>query len=91
MEDITQTIYTMPNTLGGLYNWSPLGVLDSNKQRRNIMEEEIKEIKEAFKVIGKWLENSEYNELEEKVWTNFENMKLFSYKKTVQDFIKEYK
>ena len=55
------------------------------------MEEEIKEIKEAFKVIGKWLENSEYNELEEKVWTNFENMKLFSYKKTVQDFIKEYK
>lgn len=55
------------------------------------MEEEIKEISEAFKVIGKWLENAEYNELEEKLWASFEDMKLFSYRKTIQNFIKEYK
>lgn len=55
------------------------------------MEDEIKEISEAFKVIGKWLENAEYNELEEKLWANYEGHKIASYKKTVQNFIKEYK
>ena len=55
------------------------------------MEEEIKEISEAIKVIGKWLENAEYNELEEKLWASFQETKLFSYRRTIQDFIKEYK
>jgi len=34
MEELTLIGY-MPNTLGGLYNWSPPGVLDSKQTKEN--------------------------------------------------------